>query len=186
MENKLQNTNKSTPDYNYSALATHVALNYTIFKTGKNYQNLLNKVFNEHVKVKNSVYFLRNSKDETIGSGRYTFFATRYDYLRIAKSMLDDWQNDTCVGKYLKTIFDRQEKKDGIRIQTKWARSYAGMFQTNYELFPKKRPVMGMHGYGGQHVVIDFENSRIVITNSIHENWDFKRIVYEAIRKGID
>ena len=100
--------------------------------------------------------------------------------------MLDDWQNDTCVGKYLKTIFDRQEKKDGIRIQTRWARSYAGMFQTNYELFSKKRPVMGMHGYGGQHVVIDFENSRIVIANSIHENWDFKKIVYEPIRKGID
>ena len=30
------------------------------------------------------------------------FRATRYDYLRIAKAMLDDWQNDTCVGKYLK------------------------------------------------------------------------------------
>ena len=45
---------------------------------------------------------------------------------------------------------------------------------------------MGMHGYGGQHVVIDFENSRIVIANSIHENWDFKKIVYEPIRKGID
>ena len=35
-------------------------------------------------------------------------------------------------------------------------KSYAGMFQTNYELFSIN--VMGMHGYGGQHVVIDFEN----------------------------
>ena len=26
--------------------------------------------------------------------------------LSIAKAMLDDWQNDTCVGKYLKTIFE--------------------------------------------------------------------------------
>ena len=83
-------------------------------------------------------------------------------------------------------LFDRQEKKDGIKIQTRWARSYAGMFQTNYELLSKKRPVMGMHGYGGQHVVIDFENLRIVVANSIHEDWDFKKIVYEPIRKGID
>ena len=40
------------------------------------------------------------------------FFATRYDYLRIAKAMLDDWQNDTCVGKYLKTIFENRISKD--------------------------------------------------------------------------
>ena len=37
--------------------------------------------------------------------------------------------------------------------------------------------------YGGQHVVIDFENSRIVVANSIHENWDFKKIIYEPIKK---
>ena len=44
--------------------------------------------------------------------------------------------------------------------------------------------VMGMHGYGGQHVVIDFERSRIVVTNSIHENFNFKKIVYGPIKKG--
>ena len=26
--------------------------------------------------------------------------------------MLDDWQNDTCVGKYLKTIFENRISKD--------------------------------------------------------------------------
>ena len=43
-----------------------------------------------------------------------------------------------------------------------------------------------MHGYVGQHVIIDFENSRIVVANSIHENWNFKKIVNQVIRKGID
>ena len=32
-------------------------MNYTIFKAGDDWQKLLNKVFNEHVKVKNNVYF---------------------------------------------------------------------------------------------------------------------------------
>ena len=31
-------------------------------------------------------------------TGRYSFYATRYDYLRIGKRILDDWNNDTCVG----------------------------------------------------------------------------------------
>ena len=30
---------------------------------------------------------------------------------------------------------------------------------------------MGMHGRGGQHIVIDFENSRIVVTNAIYRRF---------------
>ena len=92
------------------------------------------------------------------------------------------------VGKYLKTIFERKRKKGNQREPKNlpYARSYAAMFQTNYKFFPKERPVMGMGGYGGQHVVIDFENSRIVVANSIHPNWDSEKIIYQLIRKGIE
>ena len=41
-------------------------------------------------------------------TGRYSFYANRYDYLRIGKRILDDWNNDTCVGKYLKTIYEQR------------------------------------------------------------------------------
>ena len=42
----LQSTKKSKPVYNYNALATNLVMNYTIFKTGDDWQKLLNKVFN--------------------------------------------------------------------------------------------------------------------------------------------
>ena len=45
--------------------------------------------------------------------------ATRYDYLRIAKAMLDDWQNDTCEGKYLKSFYERKVKKIKITVINK-------------------------------------------------------------------
>ena len=112
MEKNLQNTKKSKSVYNYSALTTHVFLNYTIFKVGEDYQKLLNKIFNEYVKVKNNIYITRSGTDETAGSGTYTFYATRYDYLRIAKTILEDWNNDTCAGKYLKTVYDRRINKN--------------------------------------------------------------------------
>ena len=64
----LQNTKKSRPVYNYSALTTNVIMNYVVFKSGDNWQNLLNKVFNEHVKVENSVYFQKSNKDRSLGS----------------------------------------------------------------------------------------------------------------------
>ncbi len=43
---------------------------------------------------------------------------------------------------------------------------------------------MGMHGRGGQHIVIDFERSRIVVTNALHENFNYPKIVYGPIKKG--
>ena len=41
--------------------------------------------------------------------------------LRIAKAMMDHWNNDTCVGKYLKTIYEQRINKnkksyDGIDL----------------------------------------------------------------------
>jgi molybdopterin converting factor small subunit len=81
--------------------------------------------------------------------------------LRIAKAMLDDWQKDTCVGKYLKTIFDNRidkenekRNKEGRPGQYRYASGYAGQFQAHYKGINKKRAIMGMHGYGGQHIVI--------------------------------
>jgi len=119
------------------------------------------------------------------------FYATRYDYLRIAKAMLDDWRKDTCVGKYLKTIFDNRidkenekRNKEGRPGQYRYASGYAGQFQAHYKGINKKRAIMGMHGRGGQHIVIDFERSRIVVTNAIYENFNFPKIVYQPIKKG--
>ena len=186
MENNLQNTKKSKPIYNYSALATHVALNYMIFKTGKDYQKLLNKIFNEHVKVENSVYFLKNSSDETIGSGRYTFYATRYDYLRIAKTIMDDWNNDTCVGKYLKNIYEGRIKKkqknynyDSIFMS---AQKYGGQFHFDLKGL-EKRKILGMDGLGGQQIVIDFDKKKIIVINSLYSHYNWKKIVHKKLKQ---
>jgi len=188
LNTEFKNSKKAKAKFNYSSFLVNLLLNYVVFKTDENFEKLLEKIFKEKVKIENEVFFYKIRGTKIQGNADNQFYATRYDYLRIAKAMLDDWQNDTCVGKYLKTIFERKEKKGNHRKPNNftYARSYAGMFQTNYELIPKKRPVMGMHGYGGQHIVIDFENSRIVVANSIHENWDFKKIIYSKIRKGID
>ena len=189
---EFKNSKKGESEFNYSAFSTQLILNYVLFKTGDDFEKILEKTFKEKAKIKHSVFFYRvpgSSKER--GNANIMFFATRYDYLRIAKAMLDDWQNDTCVGKYLKTIFENRISKDndkksnrGNRTQWKFAKGYAGQFQTHYTGINKDRPVMGMHGYGGQHIVIDFEKSRIVVTNALHENYNYKKIVYDPIKKG--
>ena len=188
----FKNSKKGKSEFNYSAFATQLILNYVLFKTGDDFEKILEKTFNKKAKIKDSVIFwkVKNSSKEK-GNANIMFYATRYDYLRIAKAMLNDWQKDTCVGKYLKTIFENRISKDndkkrqrGDRTQWNFARGYAGQFQTHYKGISKKRAVMGMHGRSGQHIVIDFERSRIVVTNALYEDFNYKKIVYDPIKKG--
>ena len=196
MELDLLNSKKSKPLYNYSALTTNVILNYVIHKTDDDWQKLLNKVFNEHVKVKNSVYFSKTPKvgryEELVGyeqTGRYSFYATRYDYLRIAKTIMEDWNNDTCAGKYLKAIYERRIKKkdntkepDDVGLYTK---TYGGQFHFDIFGIKKTRKIIGMSGFAGQQILIDIDNKRIIVVNSLYKNYNWKKIVHSVIKKGI-
>ena len=188
----FKNTKKSKPQFNYHSLNTSLALNYVLFKTGDKFEKILEKIFKEKAQIEDSVFFFKvpNSSKER-GNANNMFYATRYDYLRIAKAMMDDWQNDTCEGKYLKTLFKnsvpkeaKKRNSEGIPAQWPYAKRYAGQFQTHYTGFNKKRALMGMHGLGGQHIVMDFDRSRIIVANSIYNNHNYQKSIYRKIKKG--
>jgi len=190
MNEYLRGTEKSKLIYNYSALTTNVILNYVKFKTGDDWEKLLNKVYNKHVGVKNSVYLQRSKKylRTDFISARYSFYANRYDYLRIAKTMMEDWHNDTCVGKYLKTIYENRVKKkddtkeaDDVGLYTK---SYGGQFHFDIFGIKKTRKIIGMSGFAGQQILIDLDNKRIIVVNSLYKNYNWKKIVHSVIKKG--
>ena len=201
----FKNSKKSKSKYQYTNLLTSIVINYVWHKSDGNFKDLLDKVFKEKAKIENDVWFEKNN-NETIrlenennkikkeyevrdedGPIRYSFQASRYDYLRIAKAILDDWQNDTCVGKYLKTIREKRIPKND-----KWkddnthdlnSKAYAGKFHTNYSGMAK-RNVMGMSGYGGQSIMIDFDKGRINVINSIHTDYNWRKLAHSVIKKG--
>jgi len=185
----LRGSEKSKLIYNYSALTTNVIMNYVKHKTGADWDKLLHKVFNEHVGVKNSVYFSKSRKylkyDDFV-SARYSFYADRYDYLRIAKTMMDDWHNDTCAGKYLKTIYEnRVQKKDKVKEAddvASYTKSYGG--QIHFDIFgiDKTRKILGLSGFAGQQILIDLDNKRIIVVSSLYRNYNWKKIVYSVIK----
>jgi len=184
MNKYLKGTEKSKLIYNYSALTTNVIMNYVKHKAGADWDKLLHKVFNEHVGVKNSVQF---QKSRDFVSARYSFYANRYDYLRIAKTMMDDWHNDTCAGKYLKTIYEnRVQKKDNTKHATDvglYTKSYGG--QIHFDIFgiDKTRKIIGMSGFAGQQILIDLDNKRIIVVSSLYRNYNWKKIVHSVIKK---
>jgi len=196
MENEFKGSKKSSSIYNYNNMNPNVVGSYLIYKLGDDkFQELLDDVFKKKARIEGDVFFLKNERAEKDDISIWSqFYATRYDYLRIAKAMLDDWENDNCVGKYLKTVHERRIPKNGVQGTTGRVGlpfSYGGFFHTGYKGMGN-RPVMGMDGYGGQTILIDFERGRIVATQAIHDNMkfpqpggiDFKKLSYERIKNG--
>ena len=174
--------------YHYSNAISNILINYAWYKSNGKFQNLLDKIFIDKAKVENPVHFLvmhsgsvqgKYIVSENDGPIRYSFKASRYDYLRIAKAMVDDWQNDTCVGKYLKTIYkNRIPKKEKYPNSDPEgnSKSYAGQFHTDY-VGKENRAIMGMSGNGWQSIVIDFDQGKIIVVNTIYSNYDWEKLV---------
>ncbi len=194
---KLKGTKKSKQVFNYNPLPPNIVLNYIIHKIDDEdeFQEFLNDIFQKKVGIENEVWFVKGGrkwgrKEAIDGLAKATFFASRYDYLRIAKAMLDDWNNNTCVGNYLKTIYENREPKN----KPKWRKDdphpfgatqgYGGFFHTDYGGYQGSPNIIVMDGFGGQEIWINFDDNRIVVTNAILFTYDWKKIVADPVRNG--
>src|SRR5210317_206 len=175
--------------YNYSAMTTNVIMNYVIYKTGDDWKKLLHKIFTEDSKVKNKVYFqktLRIKNGNRKGEyGRYSFYGQRDDYLRIGLMVMNHWNNDTCVGKYLKTIYENRVKKNkghySLVSASQYSESYGGQFHFDILRLQDKK-ILAMDGFGGQQLIIDFDKKRIIAITSEDRHYDWKNIVHEVLK----
>jgi len=176
--------------YNYSAMTTNVIMNYVIYKTGDDWEKLLHKIFTEDAKVKNKVYFhktLRIKDGNRKGEyGRYSFYAQRDDYLRIGLMVMNHWNNDTCVGKYLKTIYenrvDKNKQSTNTQSASQYSHSYGGQFHFDIVGLQDKK-ILAMDGFGGQQLIIDFDKKRIISVASTDRHYDWYEIVYKILEK---
>ena len=174
--------------YHYNGLVTNVVLNYIIHKTGRDFQSLMSKTFRDKAGIQSPVRFLRvNGYSHADGDARYGFYASRYDYLRIAKCMLRDWQNDTCEGQYLKEIVERRQPKND-RFDERYdpfeaPRGYGGFFHFDYPGM-RGRNILGMNGYGGQNILIDFDQGRIVLSHGVTPTYNWYQLQHQVLQNG--
>ena len=179
--------------YNYSAMTTNVIVNYVIYKTGDDWNKLLNKIFVEDAKVKNKVYFgkalVRTGKNK-VGNrksgeyGRYSFYAQRDDYLRIGLMVMNHWNNNTCVGKYLKTMYenrvDKNKQTTNTQSASQYSHGYGGQFHFDI-VGLEDRKILSMDGFGGQQLIIDFDKKRVISVASTDRHYDWYEIVYKTL-----
>ena len=167
----MKGKKKSKSKYNYHGMLPNLVFNYIKYKSGDQFENFLEDVFQRHIKIKNSVIFFKNIKLPDEGRANSMFYADKYDYLRIAKSIMDDYQNNTCVGKYFKDLYERRVTKKLTKEFEEPAYNpsseYGGYFHMGYSGI-KDTVVFGMSGYGGNSILISPETSTITVINSLH------------------
>lgn len=178
-----QNTTQSKEiKYNYNHMPPDIVLNYIKYRSKENFQKILKSTFNKKAKIKNSVFFIKDKDGDAVATS--WFYATRYDYLRIAEAMMIDWKNNTCEGKYLKQIYKTRKKKAQNWKPNKIehnASSYGGFFHFDISGLKKKK-IAAMNGHGGQRILIDFENEIIVSIQAIRMDYNYKKLVLDPFK----
>ena len=200
----LQGTKAKNNKVFYNNALADIIANYIVFKSGDKYDNLMKKVFQEKIKIKNPVGYEMhaqttlhnrvegyNRSPQTLAS--YSYFMTRLDFLRVAEAMMKDYQNKTCVGNYLRESQEQAKKWYKYRPSSSWenarfwmhnyAKKYGSQFYFDFYKM-ENRNIMGTEGYNGQNMLIDLDNSRIVVTNSSATGWDVRKFILNVIRDG--
>ena len=116
---------------------------------------------------------------------------TRGDLLRVAISMMRDYQKKTCVGNYLRDIQNqakswpkyRPSKKNASLYLHNYAKKYGGKFYFKFHKM-EDRNIMATEGKNGQNIMIDMDNSKIVVTQSAATAWDQRTYILNVIRYG--
>ena len=181
MKKELKNSKKGRLKYNYSNLDTNIVASYVLYKMGnKEFKKLVKEILVDKAGIEHNVnLFKKNGNSLSYGS-----YVSRYDYLRISIAMLEDWNNNTCEGQYLKSLYENKINKrrhmgiEGFNITT----SYAGQFHTDIHGI-EDRPIFVMDGFGGQSHVIDFEKNKIISIMAIHRNYDWVKLVYKKLKQ---
>ncbi len=198
----LKGTEKKGSQLYYNNFLADVIANYIAFKLGPNYDELMRKVFQDKVKIQHEVSYEMHRQTLTKGGwseyagqpqtrASYSFFMTRMDFLRVAEAMMKDYQNQTCVGQYLKqaqaqakTWFKYRPNKDNAKLWLhNYARKYGAQFYFDFHEM-NGRNIMATEGYNGQNMMIDMDNSRIVVTNSAATAWDQRIFMLNVIKDG--
>tara|TARA_B100001996_G_scaffold214133_1_gene164498 strand:+ start:1154 stop:2482 length:1329 start_codon:yes stop_codon:yes gene_type:complete len=182
---ELKNTKPGKNKYHYANLNTNVFASYVMATMGeKEYKKMLNDIFQNKIGIEYNVVMKQPSQSKKSDlSMTYGMHLTRYDFMRVAVAMLDDWNNNTCEGQYLKSLHENRIKKHlpnnyhaNNTDAFSHAKSYGGQFHMGIH-GKRNKPIFIMDGFGGQTITIDFENNKIVTTMAIHRNYNWSKLV---------
>ena len=97
-------------------------------------------------------------------------YATRGDYLKFAKLIAQDWKSNSCIGSYLKKLYENRVPTGKPQNGSHNFQSYGGFFwmdKSNFDF-----PHFVMNGHGGQRVIINLNTGAILSMHAIRGNYN--------------
>jgi CubicO group peptidase (beta-lactamase class C family) len=198
----LKGTKKKGSQLFYNNFLSDVIANYLVFRVGDHYDEFMRKIFQDKIKIEHEVLYEKHARTFVDGEvspyygqlqtqASYSFFITRMDFLRLAEAMMKDYQSQNCVGKYLKMLQNqarpwpkyRPNKENANLWLHNYAKKYGGQFYFDFQGLDQ-RNILASEGYNGQNIMIDMDNSRILITNSAATAWDQNIFILDVMRSG--
>ena len=198
----LEGTKKIGSDVFYNNFLSDVIANYIVFKAGDSYEDLMRKVFQDKVKIQYEVSYEKHRKTETNGKfsdyygqpqtlASYSYFITRMDLLRVGEAIMKDYQSQTCVGQYLKMSQAQslpwpkyQPNNSNAKIFLhRFSKKYGAQFYFDFHEMDG-RNILGTEGAAGQNMLIDMDNSRIVVMHGAAAVSDQKSLLLNVIKDG--
>lgn len=190
----------------YNNMIPDLVMNYMSYRTNDRLKDLIQKIFQDKIKIANPVYLEKRPKsslpsgvmDEYFGvpQTRYNsdFIMTRLDFLRTAKAIMVDYQKNNCIGRYLREVQKKSEnwykfkplydRESGDRFWLNYhAKKYGGWFYFNF-LGLEDKNIIGTDGRNGQIMMIDPDNSRIIVVNSSSNSWDVNTLLLNVLKSG--
>lgn len=198
----LEGTRRRGNDVFYNNMLADIIANYVVFKSGENYDNLLREVFQNKIRIESDVFFELHRMSFTEGKrsqfygemqtrASYSFFMTRLDFLRFAEAMMKDYQQQTCVGQYLKEAQKQSKVWYNYRPRSNnaqlWLHSYSKRYGAQFYFDfhgMQGRNILATEGFNGQNIMIDLDKSQIVVTNSAATGWDQRKFILDVIKDG--
>ena len=95
-----------------------------------------------------------------------SFYATRYDWLRITIKINEDFNSDSCIGDYLRSAVD-----DSVSVNANehGCSKYGKFF---WHKCKTARKALQMKGHGGQRSVFDPKTGRVLVIHSIRKDYN--------------
>ena len=97
-------------------------------------------------------------------------YVTRGDYLKFAKLIAQDWKSNSCIGSYLKKLYENRIPTGKPQNGSHNSQSYGGFFWMDKPNFDF--PHFVMNGHGGQRVIINFNTGAILSMHAIRDNFN--------------
>ncbi len=198
----LKGTERRGSQVFYNNVLSDIIANYIAFRAGPNYDALMRLVFQDKIRIEHPVFYEKHARTLTDGKrspfyglpetqASYSFFMTRLDFLRFAVALMKDYQEQTCVGNYLreaqasaKSWYKFAPNEDNSQLWLhRYARKYGAQFYFDFQGMTN-RNILATEGFNGQNIMIDMDNGRIVVTNSAATGWDQRTFILDVIKNG--